>query len=302
MTLDQDDIDAIIAAVTTPLAAVITITGGAGGNATANTFRLQGDASATDNYYVGLWLRITAVVVGSSVGVGQVRLITAYNGTTKDATVYPPWTTIPSSAVYTYSLYPAAWVGGSVNAATGARSVTLTVNDGAAVLESARVRVFRGSESYVLSTDVTGVAAFSLDDGTWTVSITLPGYQFTPTTLVVSATTAHAYTMAVQTFTPSDPDKVTGTLIAYSSAGVGTAGIEFSIIANDPASTTGLGLSGATRTIISGTNGATSFTNLFPGVTYTISRGDTDRKYVVEIPAGVDTDDAYPLPSVIGAP
>ena len=57
---------------------------------------LAAGASATDSLYVGEVVRIT-----SGTGAGQARVITAYNGTTKVATVDRAWITAPnSSSVY----------------------------------------------------------------------------------------------------------------------------------------------------------------------------------------------------------
>jgi hypothetical protein len=93
---------------------------------------------------------------------------------------------------------------------TGARTVAITVNDGTAALESARVRMTKGAESYLLSTNASGLATFSLDDGTWAVVITLAGYTFTPATLVVAANVTQTYSMTEAGFTPSvEPDSVT---------------------------------------------------------------------------------------------
>ncbi|MDB5762384.1 MAG: putative type 4 fimbrial biosis PilW-related protein transrane [Herminiimonas sp.] len=57
----------------------------------ANTITLAATASATDNFYNGLTIRIL-----SGPGVNQTRVISAYNGTTKVATVSSAWTSIPS--------------------------------------------------------------------------------------------------------------------------------------------------------------------------------------------------------------
>lgn len=65
----------------------------------ASTITLQstspGAASATNDIYAGQLIRIL-----SGNGDDQIRLITAYNGTTKVATVSPAWTTAPTSASY----------------------------------------------------------------------------------------------------------------------------------------------------------------------------------------------------------
>lgn len=59
----------------------------------ASTITLDASASAIDSFYVGQEISIT-----SGSGVGQARVITAYNGTTKVATVSPNWLTNPSSS------------------------------------------------------------------------------------------------------------------------------------------------------------------------------------------------------------
>ena len=58
----------------------------------ATTITLNATASSITDYYVGLAIAITA-----STGAGQIRTITAYNGTTKVATVDSAWTTNPAN-------------------------------------------------------------------------------------------------------------------------------------------------------------------------------------------------------------
>lgn len=65
---------------------------------TANTITLAATASATENVYATMVVYITG-----GTGDGQERTITAYNGTTKVATVNPNWTTNPD-ATSTYSV------------------------------------------------------------------------------------------------------------------------------------------------------------------------------------------------------
>jgi hypothetical protein len=61
-------------------------------SATASTAVLDASASSTTDLYTGLWLKIIA-----NTGVGQVRLITAYNGTSKACTVHRNWATTPDN-------------------------------------------------------------------------------------------------------------------------------------------------------------------------------------------------------------
>lgn len=80
-----------------------------GGASTSIT--LDASASATTDFYVGL----TVLLTGGT-GVGQARRITAYNGSTKVATITPTWATTPD-ATSTFALLPnaradvGAWLG-----------------------------------------------------------------------------------------------------------------------------------------------------------------------------------------------
>jgi hypothetical protein len=58
--------------------------------ATATTVTLKSGASGTDNIFAGLCVRMT-----SGAQVNKARKIVSYNGTTKVATVFPPWDTAP---------------------------------------------------------------------------------------------------------------------------------------------------------------------------------------------------------------
>lgn len=90
---------------------------------------------------------------------------------------------------------------------TGARSVVVTVTDGADPLEGATVRLTLSGVSYVLATDTSGEAAFSLDDGTYALAVSLAGWAFTPTTTAVNGDEAIAVTMTqVVIPAPTEPD------------------------------------------------------------------------------------------------
>jgi hypothetical protein len=66
---------------------------GNAGTSTSTTITLDNFASSTDGKYTGQTVTIT-----SGTGSGQSRVITAYNGTTKVATVSTAWTTTPTTA------------------------------------------------------------------------------------------------------------------------------------------------------------------------------------------------------------
>lgn len=65
----------------------------------SSTITLQTGSSAVDGYYVDC-----IIVTTGGLGAGKARIITAYNGTTKIATVDTAWSTIPDNTT-TYSIY-----------------------------------------------------------------------------------------------------------------------------------------------------------------------------------------------------
>lgn len=80
----------------------------------AGSITLSALASSTDNYYIG-----AMVIITSQTGVGQSRLITAYNGTTKVALTSPSWITNPDNTSV-YSINSHAFVNLTPNAITSA--------------------------------------------------------------------------------------------------------------------------------------------------------------------------------------
>lgn len=104
----------------------------------------------------------------------------------------------------------------SATTGAGAYTRTITVNDGTAALQGAKVRMTQGAESYVGTTNASGQVVFSVDAATWSVAITKPGYSFTPTTLVVSGSGSTTYSMTASGPTPSsDPNKTTVRITCY---------------------------------------------------------------------------------------
>ena len=69
----------------------------------AGTITLDASASATTDYYVGALVYLTG-----GTGVGQARIVTAYNGTTKVATITPNWATAPD-ATSTFAVLAGDW-------------------------------------------------------------------------------------------------------------------------------------------------------------------------------------------------
>lgn len=93
------------------------------------------------------------------------------------------------------------------NTGTGARTVTITVNDGATVLQNARVRITEGVNSYSYTTNASGVVVFNVDDASFTVAIAKSGYTYAGTTLVVDGNETVTYSMTATSVTsPTNPD------------------------------------------------------------------------------------------------
>jgi hypothetical protein len=181
---------------------------------------------------------------------------------------------------------------------TGARTVTITVTDGTDPLEGARVRMTNGAESYVGDTDADGEISFSLDDATWTVTVTKAMYSFTSTTLVVSDDTTHTYSMTATSITVSDPGFVTGYYYCYDEEG----GVESGATVQTRIKTySGYGeaLDTAVRTTTSDASGLAEITNMLPGATYQIRRGAEGDWTDVAIPSTAIS--PYALLNVLGA-
>ena len=138
------------------------------------------------------------------------------------------------------------------DAGSGARTVTVMVDDGSDALESARVRYTKGAESYVQTTDASGNATFSLDDGTWTVAITLPLYTFTQTTLVVDGNETPTYSMAAISVTPpASPTDCACAWLCLDDDDAAVAGVVIRARPDTDASGTGYAWSGKTRSATS---------------------------------------------------
>lgn len=161
--------------------------------------------------------------------------------------------------------------GGSASG-SGARTVTVTVNDGTNPLQNATVRMSEGANTYIATTNSSGVATFNLDELVFTVAITKAGYQFNGDSLTVDGNETVTYSMTAISITPSNPSSVTGYYTCYSELGVVESGVTIELQVHKVPSETGLALDSAIRTAISDSNGLAQFTNLVPGTTYQVRR------------------------------
>ena len=105
------------------------ITGTAQTGSTSTTIKLAAAASATDNAYTGMYVTLTG-----GTGSGQIKIITAYNGTTKVATVNSAWTTTPdATSTYSLSIFTTLSVGQYINASPQGRAKIIKYNSATSV-------------------------------------------------------------------------------------------------------------------------------------------------------------------------
>ena len=190
-----------------------------------------------------------------------------------------------------------AIAGISTGSGTGARTVTVTVNDGTSALQNAIVRMTSGAESYTALTNVSGVAVFNLDDATWVVSITKPGYTFAGASLVVDGTEAVTYSMSLVTITPSNPNLVTGYWTVLDENGNAAASVVVTIKARQPLrGGAGIIHDAGERTATSNGSGLVQFTNLIPGWRYAVVANDD---YVADFVVPADAVTSVELGSIV---
>lgn len=190
-------------------------------------------------------------------------------------------------------------IDGILNAGSGARTVTITVNDGTTVLQNARVRVNEGANTYTSLTNVSGVVTFNLDDATYTVAITKSGYSYAGTTLVVDGTETRTYSMTLVSLPePSTPDKTVLTILCLDNDGDAVSAVNVSIrYTAIPTGSEDIAFPGGTITKTSNGSGIVSF-EVIKGSTIEYKRGTRD----VWIEALMSDEDNTSITSFIGTP
>lgn len=189
-----------------------------------------------------------------------------------------------------------ATTGGS--SGSGAHLVTVTVDDGTDPIEGAWVRMYLDvANNFVLQTDASGQATFSLDSGTYQVGITKAGYSFTPENAVIAGAAALPYSMTVNVITPSDPGFTTVYSVVYDETGQVEEGVNIycQAVSSD---VVGVVLDETVRTAVSQANGLVQFPNTIKGVVYRFWRETSAKRYNHEVP--LTTGDDFELPSIVG--
>jgi hypothetical protein len=158
----------------------------------STSITLDASASSTTDFYKGCFIAITG-----STGSGQTRLCTAYNGTTKVATVTPAWATNPTSSS-TFAVIP----GGSMDVQT-LNFTTQTARDiGASVLLSSGTGTGQVTlTSGRVNADLTHIAATAWASTTlFTLASHDPGTTLGTSTLTQAQVTGGAYALNSASF------------------------------------------------------------------------------------------------------
>jgi hypothetical protein len=182
---------------------------------------------------------------------------------------------------------------------TGARTVTITVTDGSAPISGATVRLTKSGQTYSGNTNGSGVIVFSVDDGTWTLTITATGFTYTPSTFVVDGTeTISPVMISAGTITPSSAPLTTGYWVVYKETGVVDVGAVIELQAVSAPTGTGFVLEDRVRLGTSDSNGLVQFVNMFKGARYAVRRSDSLRKTNVTVP--LDAGTSVALGNILG--
>jgi hypothetical protein len=187
----------------------------------------------------------------------------------------------------------------SAGAGTGARTVTVTVNDGTTALQNAVVRLSEGLNTYRTLTNASGVAVFNVDDATYTVAVTKSGYTYAGTTMVVNGTETATYSMTVVSITPPDgPTKTVLTILCLDENGDADSGVNVSIrYVTIPTDSVDIAFPGASITKTSNGSGIATF-QVIKGATIEYKRGTRD----VWLQATMSNEDTTSITSFIGTP
>jgi hypothetical protein len=162
-------------------------------------------------------------------------------------------------------------------------------------LENATVRVSEGINVFTVLSDASGVAEFNLDAATYALGIFKDGYQFTPTSIVVTAPDDFIGILTrIVIPGPSGPNQCVCSIVTRNARGAAQAGVKvsFSLVS---APTPDSYATGATSATSDGTGLLT--VELRKGAHYNGRRGSG-----VVVPFDVPDADEFELPQVLGDP
>ncbi len=196
-----------------------------GGTGTANTIQLNSDASAVTNAYAGVKVRI---VTHAGVSAGEVRQITAYNGSTKVATVSRNFSFgIPTTATIFSLDYEFKDAESFVYGSSNVISTSMDVSSESK--ESVLVDPYQGT--YITDTDfnraILQLPNFAIGEATVPGGIPITNSEYYGRKLysqsfssnVISFTTASGFTSAVTGSPLSGTDAIDNVLVVTTSGG-----------------------------------------------------------------------------------
>lgn len=195
----------------------------------------------------------------------------------------------------------------------GEYPVTITIDDGTDPIEGASVRVTATGVAASGTTDADGIALFALNNGTYTVTITKPGYDSEVESLTVSGVSSDTYSLDAISVTPPASALVsTGVGLTYDELGQIEPAVPMSVELVSGPGTAGYALDTKQRSTVSDEYGVFEFTGLIRGATYNLWRGaatgtDEAEGFTVRAAAStggtqfvVPNSDTFTLPEVIG--
>ena len=182
---------------------------------------------------------------------------------------------------------------------TGAFTLAITVHDqNGQPLEGATVRVTEGVTSLVRTTGADGTFSppFSVDQKTYAVVITKPGYDFSPTTVTITANRTITYTLTPVAITPDpDPAKTRVVMTTYDERGVLRANVNVTFqLIRVPTGDVNHVLSITRFTVASNVDGVIDV-SLWTGAQYEATREDSPFK-IRFTPTG----SVFDIPSFVG--
>ena len=195
--------------------------------------------------------------------------------------------------------------GGSSLSGPYNRTITVTDADTDQAIQNATVRLYRTGETGTTTTNVSGVASFTVEAATWTYAITANGYVGTAGTVVVSADGNTAVSLTAQSITPSTGSFTTGYLTTYDNSGEVESGVSMNIQMTIAPSGTGVAYDSAITTVVSDANGLVEFPGMAKGGTYWLWRGTTssaDYETGVEVAIASGAGSTTALTNVAGDP
>lgn len=209
----------------------------------ASSITLDASASATNNFYRGM-----AVYITGGTGVGQVRVITAYTGSSKQATVDRNWATNPDNTS-TFAILPVDWP--ALNT-----TLQVTANVSQAVIRSGTAQ--SGSTSNTIKLDTGASATNNIYNGDLVTITGGTGLGQSRTIISYVGSTKVATVDKNWTTTPDNTSTfnilASTTPSTFSDQGVAQAGTTSTITLAATASATNSVYVGSIITILSGTD------------------------------------------------